>query len=109
MSNRQFPFVTTHGRVLAFLAKHPRGTTREIAEAVGVTDRTAYAVIRDLAKEGYITSKRVGRQNLYRLKTRAFIAEDPERDTTVNDLARVLRYGKPRDEATASREKVAVQ
>jgi DNA-binding transcriptional ArsR family regulator len=109
MSNSQFPFVTTHGRVLAFLAKHPRGTTRQIAEAVGITDRTAYAVIRDLAKEGYITRKRVGRQNLYKLKTRAFIAEDPERDTTVNDLARVLRYGKPREQVNTSREKVAVQ
>jgi len=96
LANNRFPFVTNHGLVLAYLAKHPQSTTRAIAEGVGITDRTAYAIINDLVGEGYLTRKRVGRQNIYRRKSRGLVLEDPLRDTTVNDLARVLRYGKPR-------------
>lgn len=107
MANNRFPFVTNHGLVLAFLAKHRRSTTRAIAEGVGITERTAYAIISDLVGEGYLTRKRVGRQNMYRLKSRAFVMEDPLRDTTVNDLARVLRYGKSRTQEQEPMAKAA--
>ena len=86
MTNRQFPFLTNHGLVLSYLAQQPRSTTRQIADAVGITHRTAYAIISDLVGEGYISRKRVGRQNVYRLRQRLAAGEGSERDVTVTGL-----------------------
>ncbi|MSQ11730.1 MAG: winged helix-turn-helix transcriptional regulator [Dehalococcoidia bacterium] len=97
MANRHFPFVTNHGLVLAYLARQRRSTTREIAEAAGITERTAYAIISDLVNAGYLSRKRVGRQNAYRIRPRFLHNARVERDTTVSQLFRALGNPKPRE------------
>jgi DNA-binding IclR family transcriptional regulator len=60
-------FITRHGLVLASIAKNPEKTAREIGDDVGVTERTAHKIINDLERDGYITKKRVGTRNTYRI------------------------------------------
>jgi DNA-binding IclR family transcriptional regulator len=91
MSSRNFPFLTNHGRVLSHLAASPKSTARQIADALGITDRTAYAIISDLVQAGYISRRKVGRQNVYRLRIRFLTDGGPDRDSAVDELSRVLR------------------
>ncbi len=58
-------FLTNHARVLLFIAQHPTSTARRIADAVGITERATQRLIRDLDEAGYISRRRVGRNNQY--------------------------------------------
>ena len=60
-------FITNHGQVLAVIAMRLGTTAREIGDAVGITERAAHRIIRDLEHAGYVSKKRVGRRNSYRI------------------------------------------
>jgi DNA-binding MarR family transcriptional regulator len=59
--------VTNHGHVLAHVAADPDARLREIAEGVGITERTAGQIVNDLEQAGYLTKTRVGRRNRYHI------------------------------------------
>ncbi len=63
----EWTFITNHGFVLAYIAKNPQSTAREIGDSVGITERSAHKIIRDLEEGGYITKKKVGRNNRYKI------------------------------------------
>ena len=50
----QWTFITNHGIVLAYIAKHPESTARVIASAVNLTERTIQKIIAELEAEKYI-------------------------------------------------------
>jgi DNA-binding MarR family transcriptional regulator len=58
-------FLTSYALVLLSVDRCPTATVREIAGAVGLTERQVHRVLDDLEAEGYITRKRVARQNHY--------------------------------------------
>lgn len=60
---RRWGFLTTHAVILIHLTQHPRSTVREIALAVGVTERAAHAALQDLRGAGIIDRQREGRRN----------------------------------------------
>src|SRR4051812_33024106 len=60
-------FLSNHGQVLLSIAKNPHSTTRQIASAVGITERATQSIIADLEEAGYLTRQRVGRRNDYEL------------------------------------------
>jgi DNA-binding MarR family transcriptional regulator len=66
-ANRQrgWSFVTNHARVLACIAADPNTRLRDIAEAVGITERTAAHIVNDLEQAGYLSKSRDGRRNQY--------------------------------------------
>ena len=107
MSTNQFTFVTNHGLVLSFIARQPRATTREIADAVGITERTAYSIIRDLVEAGYISRKRTGRQNAYRIRPRLVIGEGPEREAQVEEMFKSLSKSKLWELVAAANDRIA--
>jgi DNA-binding Lrp family transcriptional regulator len=82
-------FITTHGLVLAAIAKHPRSTAREIGDAVGITERAAHKLINDLDEAGYITKIKVGRKNHYRLHSDVPLKDDVT-DAAVGELLLML-------------------
>jgi predicted ArsR family transcriptional regulator len=61
-------FLTNHAHVLLCLAEDPELRVRDIAVRVGITERAALRILRDLADAGYLERVRVGRRNLYRLR-----------------------------------------
>ena len=59
--------LTAHGRVLVEIARNPESRMVDIAAVVGVTERTAQAIVADLEAAGFLTHERVGRRNRYTL------------------------------------------
>jgi DNA-binding MarR family transcriptional regulator len=60
--------VTNHGHVLAYVAADPDARLRDVAERVGITERTAAQIVNDLEQAGYLTRTRVGRRNRYQVE-----------------------------------------
>jgi hypothetical protein len=58
-------FFTNHLHVLACLARDPALRIRDIAVLVGITERAAAQILRDLQQAGYVSATRVGRRNRY--------------------------------------------
>jgi DeoR/GlpR family transcriptional regulator of sugar metabolism len=64
----QYEFLTNHAQVLLCVAHDPGIRLRDIAQTVGVTERTAHRIVSELVEDGYIVRERVGRRNVYRVK-----------------------------------------
>jgi len=60
---RRWGFLNTHALILIHVTQHPRSTVREIALAVGVTERASHAALQDLRESGIIDRQRDGRRN----------------------------------------------
>ena len=56
-------FLTSHGRALLCIARDPEVRLRDIASAIGVTERSAYSIVSDLADAGYIVARRTVTKN----------------------------------------------
>jgi DNA-binding MarR family transcriptional regulator len=83
---------TNHGHVLISVAMDPDARIRDIAESVGITERSTQAILRDLEGAGYIERTRLGRRNSYHVLHRTLLHHPVERGTTVGDvLAAIAR------------------
>jgi DNA-binding transcriptional ArsR family regulator len=65
---RTWSFLTNHARALLLVAHNADARLRDIASAIGVTERTAYAIVADLAEAGYVVKERDGRRNRYHIQ-----------------------------------------
>lgn len=63
----EWTFLTNHSHVLLCIVQNPRIRLSEIAEKVGITERTAFAIVSDLVNEGYLSKVRQGRRNEYEI------------------------------------------
>lgn len=61
-------FLTNHMHVLLCLTEDPTLRQRDIADRVGITERSAGAIIADLQQAGYVVTSRVGRRNEYTVR-----------------------------------------
>ena len=61
----EWKFLTNHAHVLLCVVHEPEIRLREIADAVGITERAAHRIIAELENDGYISRERKGRRNLY--------------------------------------------
>ena len=68
-------FFTNHALVLLAVAADPEILLREIAEAVGITERAAHRIIGDLENGGYISRERKGRRNYYQVHLDAVLTQ----------------------------------
>ena len=64
-SKRGWTFFTDHAHVLLCVARDPDMRLRDLALEVGITERAAQRIVRDLADADYITRLRCGRRNRY--------------------------------------------
>jgi MarR family len=58
-------FLSNHGQVLVFVAREPHARLRDIAEATGITERSAHRIVSELVAGGYLERRREGRSNHY--------------------------------------------
>ena len=64
-SQGSWTFVTNHTQVLLCIARDPDVRLRDVADAVGITERAAQRIVSDLVEAGFIERERVGRRNRY--------------------------------------------
>jgi DNA-binding Lrp family transcriptional regulator len=60
-------FLTNHAHVLVCVAHDPGIRLRDIAAAVGITERGAHRILSQLVEEGYVLRERRGRRNRYQV------------------------------------------
>ena len=84
MSN--WTLLSTHGLVLVLVADKPEATTRELANDLGITERSIQRVVSDLDLAGFIERRRTGRQNRYEVNHEKALYVPAKQDRTVGNL-----------------------
>ena len=88
---RRWDFLTNHAHVLVCVSDDPGVRLRDIAAAVGITERAAHKIVSDLVEEGYVTRERQGRRNHYTVMPDLPLQHPLVERTEVGDLLGVLR------------------
>jgi len=83
-------FLTNHAHVLICLAADPEARLREIAQAVGITERAVQRILSDLEEAGYIAREREGRRNRYRLDRKLPLRHPLEAHRSIGTLLDLL-------------------
>ncbi len=83
-------FLTNHSHVLLCIAADPDIRGRDIAERVGITERSAQSIIADLVDAGYLTREKIGRRNRYEVHAAQPLRHPVERDHQVEELLRLV-------------------
>lgn len=83
-------FLTNHAHVLTCVAHDPGIRLRDIAAAVGITERAAHRILSELVEEGYVVRERVGRRNRYQVKPELPLRHPLVQGREVGDLLEVL-------------------
>ena len=86
MSQGQWTFLSNHGHVLVSLARDPEARMRDVAEAVGITERAVQQIVHDLAEHGCLRKEKVGRRNRYEVLRRAHFRHDLESGVTLGEF-----------------------
>lgn len=88
---KEWTFLSNHGHVLVHVSKSPDARVRDIAESVGITERSALAIISDLEEAGYLTVVRVGRRNQYKVNPRLRFRHPLEANQPISSLLRIFQ------------------
>jgi DNA-binding IclR family transcriptional regulator len=88
----EWSFLTNHARVLVCIAHDPGVRLRDIATTVGITERSAYAIVNDLAAAGYVVKDRDAdaRRNRYQIQTHLPLPDVLAGDRTVGEVLDLL-------------------
>ena len=83
-------FLTNHAHVLTCVANDPGIRLRDIADAVGITERAAHRILSELVEEGYVLRERQGRRNHYQVVPELPLRHPLVQEREVGDLLEVL-------------------
>tara|TARA_Y100000310_G_scaffold331671_1_gene405674 strand:- start:1452 stop:1784 length:333 start_codon:yes stop_codon:yes gene_type:complete len=86
----RWTFITNHGLVLSYISHNNTSTAREIAQYIGVTERTTHKIISDLEAAGYIERRKIGRRNVYSVDPQLPLRHHTKQDVIVSDLLEAL-------------------
>lgn len=88
----EWSFLTNHARVLVCIAHDPGVRLRDIAAAVGITERSAYGIVTDLTEAGYVVKNKDtdARRNRYQIQTHLPLPEAIGRERTIGEVLDVL-------------------
>jgi hypothetical protein len=100
-------FLTNHGRALLCIAREPDARVRDIAEALGITERRAHDIVSDLVEAGYVVKTKDGRRNRYEVQTHMPLPETTSRDRAIGDVLKLLGNSR-RNPATRDRREFPV-
>jgi DNA-binding transcriptional ArsR family regulator len=86
----EWSFLTSHARALVCIARDPGVRLREIAAALGVTERRAFGIVDDLTEAGYVVKEKDGRRNRYRVQHHLPLPLRFPREPTIGEVLAVL-------------------
>ena len=88
---RRWTFLSNHAHVLVCLAQSPSARVRDLAEAIGITERGVQRILGELEQEGLLTRQRSGRRNVYRLTLDHPLRHPLEAHRTVAELVQLFQ------------------
>ena len=83
-------FLTNHAQVLLCIARDPGVRLRDIAASLGITERSAYGIVTDLAAAGYVVKQKHGRRNRYQIQAHLPLPESASRGRTIGEVLDLL-------------------
>jgi DNA-binding IclR family transcriptional regulator len=83
-------FLTNHARVLVCIAHDPGVRLRDIASIVGITERSAYGIVTELAAAGYVVKEKDGRRNRYHIQAHLPLREAIGLERTIGEILDLL-------------------
>lgn len=86
----RWTILSRHGLVLVFLAKNGDCTVAQIAEAIGVTPRQTFRIVKDLTHDGYLRVTKQGRRNTYSLHPEKPLRHPIMSGVTLGDLLNLV-------------------
>lgn len=89
-NERTWTFLSNHGHVLVSISRNPELRVRDIADHVGITERSALAILGDLEDEGYITINRIGRRNTYKVNDNLLFRHPSEAHQPISQLLKIF-------------------
>jgi DNA-binding Lrp family transcriptional regulator len=83
---KRWTFFTNHSHVLFFLAFHPDLPLKEVAQAVGITERAVQRIVKDLEEAGMLKREKVGRRNHYEIHEEYTLRHPLESHRSIGEL-----------------------
>ena len=87
---REWTFLSNHGHVLIHLSRDPDARIRDIASSVGITERSAQAILADLEESGYVNISKIGRRNSYSINPRLKFRHPAEIGKPISSLLKIF-------------------
>ena len=86
----EWSFLTNHARALLCIAHDPGVRLRDMAGALGITERSAFGIVTELARAGYVVKEKEGRRNRYRIQPHLPLREPITRERTIGEVLDLL-------------------
>jgi hypothetical protein len=86
----RWDFLTNHAHVLTCVADDPGIRLRDIAAAVGITERAAHRILSELVEDGYVLRERQGRRNHYEVVAGRPLPHPLVAERELDDLLEIL-------------------
>ena len=84
-------FLTNHTHVLVCLSRDEALTIRALADKVGITERSVQRILAELQADGVISSRKIGRNNVYEINEGFQLRHPLESHQTLGQLLGVLK------------------
>ena len=91
----KWTFLSNHSHVLICLHQDPELTLREVADRVGITERSVQRILGELEEAGYVRRERRGLRNEYRFRTSAPLRHPIESHCKIGDLIAMVESEGP--------------
>lgn len=82
--------LSNHGQVLVYLSREPESRLRDIATAVGITERSAHRIVGELCDDGFLVRTQNGRRNKYEVKPEVSIHDPLLGDHWIGEILAVV-------------------
>ena|ERR1039457_4859108 len=63
---------------------------RDIAASLGITERSAFGIVTDLAEAGYVVKQKDGRRNRYQIQAHLPLPEPASQEPAIGDVLALL-------------------
>ena len=83
-------FLSNHTHVLICIAKQPDVRLSEVAELVGIRERSVHRIVHELIDAGYLSVTKVGRNNVYEIDLDRPLRHPLEADHDIRDVVMPL-------------------
>ena len=89
-SSSDWTFFSNYAHVLVCLAENPHVRLRDVAERVGITERTAMRLVSQLDEADILRRVKEGRRNYYLIDTAKHLRHPIESHCTVGELLQTI-------------------
>ncbi len=83
-------FLTNHTHLLVVLRREPNARIRDLADAVGITQRAVQRILAELVADGILKVRKEGRRNAYRIQRRSRLRHPLESKHTIGEVLDLL-------------------